>query len=92
VLNGTTYTIKPGYAQTFEEDRVWTIEFLRGGNRSPVMRYALKAGTYQFEFDENGWDLRLPPGDSVPPPPSPTPIVLPPPPSESLAPIPSGDL
>lgn len=61
VLNGTTYTIKPGYNQTFVDDRVWTIEFLRGGNRSQPLRYQLTAGTYVFEADENGWDLRQAP-------------------------------
>ena len=58
VLNGTTYTIKPGYNQTFVDDRVWTIEFLRAGNRSQPLRYQLTAGTYVFDFDENGWDLK----------------------------------
>ena len=58
MLNGTVYSIKPGYVQTFVEDRIWTIEFLRAGNRSQQMRYQLKAGTYLFVFDETGWDLR----------------------------------
>ncbi|MEI8018689.1 MAG: hypothetical protein WCH39_10860 [Schlesneria sp.] len=58
MLNGTVYSIKPGYVQTFVEDRIWTIEFLRAGNRSQQMRYQLKAGTYLFTFDETGWDLR----------------------------------
>ncbi len=59
MLNGTVYSIKPGYVQTFVEDRIWTIEFLRAGNRSQQMRYQLKAGTYFFTFDETGWDLKL---------------------------------
>ena len=58
VLNGTVYTIKPGYTQTFLDDRIWTIEFLRGGSGSLPMRYELNAGTYQFVADENGWDLK----------------------------------
>ena len=58
MLNGTVYSIKPGYVQTFAEDRIWTIEFLRAGNRSQQMRYQLKAGTYLFTFDETGWDLK----------------------------------
>jgi hypothetical protein len=58
VLNGTVDSIKPGYVQTFVEDRIWTIEFLRAGNRSQQMRYQLKAGTYFFAFDETGWDLK----------------------------------
>ena len=58
MLNGTVYSIKPGYVQTFVEDRIWTIEFLRAGHRSQQMRYQLKAGTYLFTFDQTGWDLR----------------------------------
>jgi hypothetical protein len=58
MLNGTVYSIKPGYVQTFVEDRIWTIEFLRAGNRSQQMRYQLKAGTYLFSYDETGWDLK----------------------------------
>ena len=64
-LNGTVYTIKPGYSQTFLDDRIWTIEFLRGGAGSQPMRYELKAGTYQFAADENGWDLKQVPVTSV---------------------------
>lgn len=83
MLNGTTYSIKPGYVQTFTDDRVWTIEFLRAGNRSQVMRYQLTAGTYLFDADENGWDLKLAVAASepatasqppVPPPPVPAPV------------------
>ncbi|WP_397571208.1 hypothetical protein [Schlesneria sp. T3-172] len=83
VLNGTTYTIKPGYHQTFVDDRVWTIEFLRGGNRSLPMRYQLTAGTYIFEADENGWDLKQVPqviqavNQTVPAPPPPAPVPTP---------------
>ncbi len=58
MLNGTAYSIKPGYVQTFVEDRIWTIEFLQAGNRSQQMRYQLKAGTYLFAYDETGWDLK----------------------------------
>ena len=77
VLNGTVYAIKPGYSQVFAEDRVWTIEFLRGGNRSQIRRYQLKAGTYTFEADENGWDLKqiqtATAAELPPPPPAPVP-------------------
>jgi hypothetical protein len=83
-LNGTVYSIKPGYVQTFNDDRVWNIEFYRRGNRSPVMRYQLVAGTYLFDADENGWDLkqapveRVYPADTpVPAPPAPAPIPSP---------------
>lgn len=85
-LNGTTYSIKPGYSQVFADDRVWTIEFLRGGNGSLPVAYQLQAGTYSFAVDENGWDLkRFParPAQEFP--------TLPPPPL-APAPIPSPDL
>ncbi len=65
VLNGTTYEIKPGYTHSFPDDRPWTLEFLRGGNGSPPMRYELKAGIYQFSPDENGWDLKQYPPPAV---------------------------
>lgn len=75
VLNGTTYTIKPGYTQTFLDDRIWTIEFFRGGSGSQPMKYDLKAGTYRFFADENGWDLKQVGGGAAPDlPPSPSPI------------------
>ena len=61
MLNGTVYSINPGYVQTFADDRVWTIEFLRRGNRSQVMRYQLTTGNYVFDSDENGWDLKRAP-------------------------------
>lgn len=86
MLNGTSYSIKPGYVQKFPDDRVWTIEFLRGGNRSQVMRYQLTAGNYLFDANEDGWDLKraLPaqaPAPAaqppVPPPPVPAPTPAP---------------
>ena len=76
-LNGTVYTIKPGYVQTFADDRVWTIEFLRGGNRSQVLRYQLTAGTYLFDADENGWDLKQAPAAEVIAAPAPVPPPVP---------------
>lgn len=105
VLNGTVYSIKPGYSQTFLDDRPWTIEFLRGGSGSLPMRYELKAGTYQFVADENGWDLKAVPlvtgsqpsatGSQMAPlppvPPEPTPISTVTP-DIVPAPVPSPDL
>ncbi len=87
-LNGTAYTIKPGYSQTFPDDRVWTVELLRGGNGSQPIRYDLRAGNYRFTADENGWDLKqLPAANAAELPPSPTPELPPAP-----APIPSPEL
>ena len=79
LLNGTTYTIKPGYLQTFPDDRQWTIAFLRSGNNSEIMRYDLTAGTYRFVADENGWDLKQypSPATKMELPPSPAPAELP---------------
>ena len=88
MLNGTVYSIKPGYIQTFANDRVWTIEFLRNGNQSQVMRYQLSAGTFVFDADQNGWDLKQAPMATVVSPPAPPP--LPPPPAP--APVPASDL
>lgn len=76
-LNGNIYTIKPGYSQTFPEDREWTIEFKRGGDGSETVRYALKAGTYKFAAGPEGWDLQQPGVTAAPPtldvPPAPIP-------------------
>ena len=60
-LNGTLYSIKPGYQQTFVEDRNWIIEFSQLGIPNSLRRYRLTAGTYLFSYDENGWDLRQAP-------------------------------
>lgn len=87
-LNGTSYTIKPGYSQAFPDDRVWTIEFLRGGSGSLPVKYDLRAGTYLFTIDENGWDLkRFTPAPIPELLTTPTPVATPvpsPPPSPSL--------
>ena len=60
-LNGTLYSIKPGYQQTFVEDRNWIIEFSQFGIQNSLRRYRLTAGTYLFSYNENGWDLRQAP-------------------------------
>lgn len=92
VLNGTTYSIKPGYSQSFLDDRPWTIEFLRGGNGSRPMRYELREGVYQFMVDENGWDLRAVPvvgsKDVAPPAPS-SALLQTPSRSSALSPLPA---
>lgn len=79
MLNGTTYTIKPGYVQTFPDDRPWTIAFLRAGSGSEVMQYQLGAGTYRFVPDQGGWHLEQYPQPAAKTeiPPSPAPLEYP---------------
>ena len=55
-LNGTAYSIKPGYAQTIQNDRNWTVDFGSGGTGGNV-RYSLQAGTYKFKVTDAGWNL-----------------------------------
>lgn len=75
-LNGTEYTIKPGYQQKFEDDRAWVVAFGSGGAKGDL-KYTLVAGTYKFLPAETGWDLKLSkeavpaPSDIPPPLPSP---------------------
>jgi hypothetical protein len=75
-LNKSTYKIKPGYSQKFEDDRNWIVAFGSGGEKGDV-RYTLTAGTYQFVATDAGWDLKrvkepnpLFQSDVPPPPPS----------------------
>ncbi len=73
-LNGHPFTIEPGYSQTFREDRVWTLEFKRGGDGSEVARHSLKSGTYAFVLGNSGWELQSQsalPTNSIPPAPIP---------------------
>lgn len=78
-LNSHIYTIKPGYSQTFPNDRAWKIEFKRGDDASEVASYPLSEGVYTFVAGPNGWDLQQPGA------PTPSPIDLPP---EPLPPAP----
>lgn len=55
-LNGSEYSIKPGYAQYLDSDRQWVIEFGSGGTKGDV-RYTLSPGTFKFKITETGWDL-----------------------------------
>jgi hypothetical protein len=57
-LNGTLYTIQPGYSQNFRDDRTWKLEFQRNGQGSALVSYTLKAGTYRFGNGLEGWELR----------------------------------
>jgi len=75
-LNDHPYTIKPGYSQTFANDRVWTIEFHRGDEQSEVATMVLKSGNYTFTSSAKGWELLLPgetPSTSSQIPPAPIP-------------------
>ena len=73
LLNGTNYSIKPGYSHSFPADRRWTIEFLRNPSTGEIARYDLQAGLYQFLPEGSSWDLKQTPtsaGFEPPPPPS----------------------
>jgi hypothetical protein len=55
-LNGTAYSIRPGYGQVIDNDRQWVISFGSGGIRGDV-RYTLAQGTFKFKVLETGWEL-----------------------------------
>lgn len=84
-LNGTVYTMQPGYSQIFRDDRTWKLEFLRNGQGSAPVTYTLKPGTYRFGAGAEGWELRqVVLEQSLPPAPQPTPLT----PSPAPTPIP----
>jgi hypothetical protein len=55
-LDGTAYTIQPGYSQNLREDRAWVIQFSRGANLEQA-QYGLHSGMYSFTSTDHGWDL-----------------------------------
>ncbi|MBS0206659.1 MAG: hypothetical protein JSS49_27600 [Planctomycetes bacterium] len=55
-LNGTAYSIQPGYSQVIQFDRVWTVEFGSGGSAGNI-RYSLQPGLYKFKVTDTGWNL-----------------------------------
>lgn len=55
-LNGAEYTIKPGYAQNFEDDRKWIISYTDSETKKRV-RYTLTAGNYRFLPSKSGFSL-----------------------------------
>lgn len=55
-LNGNSYTMRTGQAQRFANDRMWTIEFDRGGDFGTA-RYSLSPGTFKFKLTDRGWEL-----------------------------------
>jgi hypothetical protein len=55
-LNGTEYTIKPGYAQNFDDDRKWIISYADSESKKPI-RYTLTAGAYRFLQNKVGFSL-----------------------------------
>lgn len=74
-LNGTEYSIKPGYAQNLDNDRTWVINFGSGGTKGDL-RYTLSAGTFKFKATDAGWDLARAaeqPAVTQSPPPAPAP-------------------
>jgi len=55
-LNGSLFTIPPGYAQKLNSDREWVIQFSRG-NGLGAARYSLEPGLYRFAGTDHGWEL-----------------------------------
>ena len=55
-LNGTQYTIPPGYSQELVKDRDWAIGFSRGGHFGEA-QYGLEPGVYSFSASDHGWEL-----------------------------------
>jgi hypothetical protein len=55
-LDGTTFTMPPGYSQTLQEDRAWVIQFSRGANLNQA-RYGLQSGVYKFVRTDHGVEL-----------------------------------
>ena len=88
-LNGTLYSIKPGYTQSFPADRKWIIEFLRSGQTGQMITYGLPAGEFHFVSDQIGWDLRERPVFKVAPPVLESPAIKQ---MSTPAPIPNPDL
>lgn len=56
MLNGQSFTIKPGQSQKFNHDRDWIVDFDRGNGKG-TGKYSLKASTYKFKMSDNGWEL-----------------------------------
>lgn len=55
-LNGNSYSMRTGQSQRFPNDRLWTIEFDRGGDFGTA-RYSLSPGTFKFKLTDRGWEL-----------------------------------
>lgn len=55
LLNGVTYTMKPGTLQRFANDRTWVIEVNPGTDQS--VKYTLSSGRFKFKQAEAGIGL-----------------------------------
>lgn len=90
-LNGTPYSIQPGYSQTIQNDRLWTVAFGSGGAAGNV-RYSLQPGLYKFKVTDAGWNLFKSQEQSNvasnPLPPAPEPMLLDDEPRSARIPIP----
>ncbi|MBC7820151.1 MAG: hypothetical protein IAG10_24980 [Planctomycetaceae bacterium] len=56
LLNGQSFSIKPGQSQKFKHDRDWIVDFDRGNGKG-TGKYTLKATIYKFKMTANGWEL-----------------------------------
>ena len=56
-LNGTKFTMNPGYSQTFANNREWTIKFDDGTGK--MQSQTLKTGNFEFVKNSDGnWELQ----------------------------------
>lgn len=60
-LDGFQYSAKPGFEQTFDDDRKWILT-LSSNSDQVALRYTLTAGTYRFLMKNGRWDI----GEVVP--------------------------
>ncbi|MBX3414463.1 MAG: hypothetical protein KF708_17385 [Pirellulales bacterium] len=56
VVNGSSYTMKPGFSQPLAAGTTWVVEFDKGDSKGQA-RYTLSPGTYAFEASDKAWEL-----------------------------------
>lgn len=56
VVNGSSYSMQPGFSQPLGAGTTWVVEFDKG-NAQGTAKYTLSPGTYAFEATDKGWEL-----------------------------------
>ena len=84
LLNGASYTMKPGSLQKFINDRTWVIEADLGNGR--VVNYTLSTGQYKFKQTDS--DMNLFTTKDRPEAPAPSPETVESPAAEAIPPAP----